>query len=299
MNLLHLKYFKTIAQLGNISQASKQLHIAQPALSRTIAHLEEELGCPLFTRQGRHIQLNEYGKHFLKHVIVALDELEQGSKEIRDMCNNLEKQVHVGAFLCQVMSTIFSIYIKKYPEIKLYPKHIMDWQESYQLLLTQQVDFTISSIVLPDEYKILEQIPLIDEPIYLAVSPYHPFAKSQKVSLKEVVKEPIISLAKNSDINQILQEAFAKAGLELIISLESRTIDLAETLIEKNLGVAFFPMGWWQRPNSLVKVSIEDFTLQRTLWLAYNRQYYMTKSACTFKDFIIDFFKKQKKKIDE
>ncbi len=66
MDLLQLKYFQVAAQLEHMTRAAERLSIAQPSLSQSIAKLEEELGVPLFDRQGRRIQLNQFGRVFLK-----------------------------------------------------------------------------------------------------------------------------------------------------------------------------------------------------------------------------------------
>lgn len=65
MELLQLKYFCTVARLEHMTKAAEELRIAQPALSRKIARLEESVGVPLFDRHGRRIRLNAYGKAFL------------------------------------------------------------------------------------------------------------------------------------------------------------------------------------------------------------------------------------------
>lgn len=66
MDLLQLKYFQKVAQLKHLTQAANKLYISQPALSQTIARLEKDIGVPLFNRTGRQINLNEYGRVFLK-----------------------------------------------------------------------------------------------------------------------------------------------------------------------------------------------------------------------------------------
>lgn len=64
MELLQLQYFRTVARMEHMTKAAKELRIAQPALSKTIARLEEDLGVPLFDRQNRQIKLNEFGRAF-------------------------------------------------------------------------------------------------------------------------------------------------------------------------------------------------------------------------------------------
>jgi DNA-binding transcriptional LysR family regulator len=85
MELLQLHYFQTVARLEHMTKAAEELKIAQPSLSKTISRLEEDLGAPLFNRQGRNIRLNQFGKVFLTRVDRIFRELEEGKREIRDM----------------------------------------------------------------------------------------------------------------------------------------------------------------------------------------------------------------------
>ena len=71
--LLQLHYFLKVAKLEHMTKAAQELRIAQPALSKTIARLEEDLGVPLFDRKGRNIRLNSFGKVYLKKVEMALE----------------------------------------------------------------------------------------------------------------------------------------------------------------------------------------------------------------------------------
>lgn len=67
MNLQQLEYFKVIAETKKITAASNQLSISQPALSKAISKLEEELDVQLFERDGRNIKITKYGEVFLKY----------------------------------------------------------------------------------------------------------------------------------------------------------------------------------------------------------------------------------------
>ena len=66
MNLQHLRYFSAIARCGTLSRAARELHVAQPALSATLAKIEEEVGVKLFDRVRGRLILNEKGKIFLE-----------------------------------------------------------------------------------------------------------------------------------------------------------------------------------------------------------------------------------------
>jgi LysR family transcriptional regulator, transcription activator of glutamate synthase operon len=85
MELQQLKYFQTVARLGHMTRAAEELYVSQPSLSRSIARLEQELGAPLFDRQGRRIRLNQYGEVLLRRVDFAFEDLELARREITDM----------------------------------------------------------------------------------------------------------------------------------------------------------------------------------------------------------------------
>lgn len=88
MNLQQLQYFKVISQTKNFTTASNILSITQPALSKAISKLEEELDVQLFEREGRNIKITKYGEVFLKYAESALDDIEKGIEKIHDMKTN-------------------------------------------------------------------------------------------------------------------------------------------------------------------------------------------------------------------
>lgn len=79
-----------------MTKAAEELQISQPALSKIIARLEEDLGVPLFDRQGRNIRLNTFGKAFLRKVEIALNALEDGRKEIEELSGLYSGSVHLA-----------------------------------------------------------------------------------------------------------------------------------------------------------------------------------------------------------
>src|SRR3954454_11868431 len=84
MELLQLKYFQTVARIEHMTKAAEELHIAQPALSKTIARLESDLGVPLFDRHKRQITLNAFGRIFLEQVEIELTALEEGKRRVTE-----------------------------------------------------------------------------------------------------------------------------------------------------------------------------------------------------------------------
>ena len=83
MELMQLRYFVTVAQLQHLTRAAEQLRISQPALSKAISRLEEELGTELFDRSTNRIALNSSGRLYLQYVSQALSMLDSGETALQ------------------------------------------------------------------------------------------------------------------------------------------------------------------------------------------------------------------------
>ena len=84
MDILQLREFKVVAEMQNVTRAAEALHIAQPALSRTIRNIEEELNIKLFDRRGRNIYLNNNGAILLKYTNDILNSIDQMKLELSE-----------------------------------------------------------------------------------------------------------------------------------------------------------------------------------------------------------------------
>ena len=96
MEWQQLEYFQMLAKIQHMTKAAEQLSISQPALSRSIARLEDELGVPLFERQGRSIRLNRYGELFVKRVHNIMREYQAGLQEIQQIVDPNHGEVSLG-----------------------------------------------------------------------------------------------------------------------------------------------------------------------------------------------------------
>ena len=100
MNLQQLEYFKIIAETKNFTTASDILSVTQPALSKAISKLEEELDVKLFQREGRNIKITEFGDVFLKYAKGALSEVEKGKLKLKEMKNNSDMIISISSTAC-------------------------------------------------------------------------------------------------------------------------------------------------------------------------------------------------------
>ncbi len=141
MDLIHLKYFQTVARTEHMTNSAKKLNIVQPALSRSIHSLETELGVELFDRNGKFIKLNENGKIFLETVDNVLNTLENGKKELLDMNNKSELEIKLLVLAgSNTLPKLILEFKKLYPNVTF-----ILLQHTSNELDTQNFDFCISS----------------------------------------------------------------------------------------------------------------------------------------------------------
>jgi DNA-binding transcriptional LysR family regulator len=290
MDLLQLRYFQVVARLENVTRAAKELHIAQPSLSKTIARLEESVGVPLFERQGRRIRLNQFGKTFLKRVERSLNELEEGQRELADLAGLERGSVTVGATTARLLPKLFRDYLAHHPDVKFKLFQVTKQLEIQERLMNGEIDLCISS--LPIDQLEIHCEPLIIEEIFLAVPPKHRFAGLKSIQLKEVADEPFIHSTTECGLREITNDFCQHAGFTPNIAFESATPEVICSLVKAGFGIAFIPEYWWEGnyTDSLVKLHIENPTCQRTIWLSWVKERYMSVAARDFSKFVIEWF---------
>ena len=95
MELTQLTYFLTVAQMQHMTRAAEALHIAQPALTKSVQRLESELGVPLIARKGRGIALTPYGQRLADELQQKLNQLSHIPEVMQQMANQQARTLHV------------------------------------------------------------------------------------------------------------------------------------------------------------------------------------------------------------
>lgn len=96
MNIRHLRFFVELAKTEHMAKTAEKLGISQPSLSYAISSIEEELGVPLFEKEGRNIRLTNYGKIYLEYVKSGLSDLDRGSEYIAELLDVNRGHIRVG-----------------------------------------------------------------------------------------------------------------------------------------------------------------------------------------------------------
>jgi DNA-binding transcriptional LysR family regulator len=287
LDLLQLKYFKTVARLENVTKAANELYIAQPALSKNISQLEKELGINLFDRNGKYIKLNEYGKLFLAKVDIALNALEDGKREITDLQGKEFGEIQL-IFLAAstIIPDLLSDFCKLHPNIRF-----QLFQHFPSEVGNSDFDLCISASHFEKQSE--NSMVLLNEEVYFAVPLNHPLSNRKSVSLKEVENENFISLKEGKPLRKITDDYCKKAGFKPKIIFESDDPATVRQLIKAGQGVAFIPQISWGSSvgSSIVFLHIEEPVCNRTIYIEWNEKRYLSKASILFRNFAMSYFK--------
>ncbi|MFW7342737.1 LysR family transcriptional regulator [Pollutimonas sp. H1-120] len=194
MELRQLRYFVAIAECRNFTLASKQLHIAQPPLSRQIQMLEAELGVTLLLRNSRPVRLTEAGRVFYEQALQVLARIEQMKSATQQSSANQRRRLAIG-FVPSVLYGGLPILIRKLrqriPDIDLQMVELTTSLQQVSVLQAGRIDIGVGRIRSADDS--VERIVLGEEKLVLAAAPGHALAASRAaVSLAELGGQSLI-----------------------------------------------------------------------------------------------------------
>lgn len=288
MELLQLQYFRKVARLEHMTKAAQELHIAQPALSKTISRLEKELGVPLFDRKGRHISLNEYGKTFLHKVESALTTLEEGRMEVQDLAGMERGRISLATTSHKCFSEIIGSFIISNPDVKLQITQASE-KEKVQQLRNGDIDFCIT--FPPIEETGIEGLSFPSEEILLAVPHTHRFANRKNITLRELSDDPFICIKQGNSFRNMTDEFFRTAGFNPNIMCEVDEHSAVIYFIRVGIGVGFLPETLIEKGEKLYHtLHIDQPVCQRTYQIAWLKGRYLSLAARNFRDFLVRDF---------
>ncbi len=297
VELLQLRYFQTVARLEHMTKAAQYLQIAQSSLSKTIARLEEDLGVPLFERNGRNLRLNVYGRTFLEHVDCSLRELDEGRTKLKDMAGVREESVTLAVSLPRILPEMLGSYLVRYPNSRL-RQSLKSTAAMIDGLITGEIDLCIFSGPIESTDVISE--PLLLEEIYIIVPRNHGLASRASIRLEELRDEPFISISEGYGFRDLTDEFCRQAGFSPNIAYEGDQLDVIAGLVQHGLGIAFIPALTWQKGkiNQTHRLRIEDPVCRRTIAIGWAKERSLPHAVARLKGFIADYFEALKPEME-
>lgn len=218
MDVIQLKNFQTIAKLEHLTKSAEHLNISQPALSASLARLEEELGVCLFDRVGRRIVLNECGHIFLEYVDLILHDIENAKIELHNFIEKSNKTITVYYTSKRNMEPIYTDFNQMYPNVML-RRFEISTTDIEKALQGYECDFVVASLCHDEDYGPNCEI-IAQEPLQVVLSSNHPLANRKSISINELEGEPFISMPLGFSHRTMMDRLCLDAGFTCRVSQE-------------------------------------------------------------------------------
>ena len=252
VELRHLRYFVAVAEAENVLRASTQkLHVSQPAVSRQIRDLEDELGVQLFERTGKALNLTDAGRLFLKEARAVLERTDEAVSNVRGFAQVGETELQVGytpALRTQILSPALRAFQHEMPNVHV---KLHDWSSEKIVTGLRDGRLQLALIVRPSKRAQLRDLryeELVRERVRLAVPANHPFARRRSVSLADAAKEPFVGLTREDfpDYHAYLAAIFAPTENEprVVEEHDSMTSVISAVEAGAGIGVAVDALGY-------------------------------------------------------
>ncbi len=242
MELRHLRYFVGVAEEENVSRAALKLHVSQPALSRQIRDLEDELGFLLLERSAKSVRLTEAGRTFLTEAQAVLQRAEDAVKAARAIATGGSGELHVGyapSLTARILPQALRAFQAESPNMRV-KLHDMSTEEMLDGLREGKLQIAFVAKPITAMSRGLRFEELLRDPVCLAVAPKHPLAKQRSVTLAEVAREPIIAFSRKEypEAHEMLNRVLAPTKTKWHIAEEHDGVSSLTAAVESGAGVA-------------------------------------------------------------
>lgn len=242
MDIKQLRSFITISETKNITKAAALLNIVQPAVSRQIHLLEDELGVELFERSRHGMHLTNEGKILEEYARRALKEIETAKIELTSSDGALKGSVNIGILssLSELLSVALMRVIKaKYPNVNLkitvgYSGHLKEWLESGEI--------DVALIYGSTSSKFLDMQSMVKEQLWLIGSAQSKLSSEQVIELKDISQYDLILPYAPHRLRTLIEQGFHKAKYELKISAEVNDLAVQKQLVKEGFGYTILPL---------------------------------------------------------
>jgi DNA-binding transcriptional LysR family regulator len=242
MELRHLRYFLVVAESLSFTKAAAQLRIAQPALSRQVQSLEDEIGVDLMKRSPRGVTLTAEGKLFLEEARELLKRAEASMEKVRALARGQYGELHIGyapSPTVEILPPALAAFQKAFPHV-----NVLLHDASRRELVDGLQDGTLELAIMPDalnshtagiEFEVLRTYP-----ICVTMAPTHPFARLKSIPLEKLAHEPIVGFSRKDypEYYPFIERLFLPLGVKPRIAVECDSASSLITAVETGRGVA-------------------------------------------------------------
>lgn len=301
MEFRQLKYFIEVAEREHVSEAAVHLHVAQSAISRQIANLENELGVQLFEREGRNVKLLPIGKIFLTHAKEAMKAIDYAKKQMDEYIDPERGSIKIGfptSLASSLLPHLLAEFKTTYPNI-----HFQLRQGAYHFLIEaikeRELDIAFIGPVITDDPHINGDI-LFHEKMYLLTPNNHRLSKRKSVYLTELKEEDFVLFPRGYIFEKLVIDACYSVGFEPHVTTQGEDLDAIKGMVAAGIGITVLPesaIAEYQS-NYTVRIPISSPDLKRSVGMITPKHRDLAPSEKVFYQFVINYFSKHHPTLD-
>lgn len=275
MELRQLKYFLALSQELHFNRTAEKLFIVQPALSKQIKNLEEEIGVKLFERNKRKVVLTEAGRYYQKEVQGLLQHLELINNRVRLVSHGASGEIrigYVGSCIHTFLPDIISRLHEKYPQIHLY---LDEMTSNTQMKALRSGALDLAFCRNPDLPTRFAGRAVFRETFSLVLPQSHPLREDHFHSVEQVAEEAFI-LPKRTDGDHYYQLQLSiceTAGFSPYIAHETVHGHTALALVDQEFGVAILPTSFREVTSAGVRfIELTDIPQRSEITVVWDQR---------------------------
>jgi DNA-binding transcriptional LysR family regulator len=281
MDTQHLQAFVEIAETGSFSEAAERLHLTQPAVSKRIAVLEQQLNCRLFDRIGRTVKLTEAGSALLPKAENILLSVIDAKRSITDLQGEISGTLSIGIshhIGLHRLPPVLETFSEQYPNVH-FDIDFMDSEEATEQILHGRIELGVVTFD-PAGNSPLNREPVWIDELVVAVALSHTLAQEPKIELPTLSRFTSIMPGPNTYTGQIVKSLFQQHDLTLDISMSTNYLETIKMMVSIGLGWSVLPKTMID--DSLKILTLPTIRLERTLGYVYHRNRSLSNAASAF-----------------
>lgn len=282
----HYRIFYNVAKYKSFTRAAEVMYANQPNLTRAVKTLEKQLGCTLFERTNKGVQLTSDGKELYEHISIAFEHIEAGELAVSEKHSMQRGVVSVGAteialrcFLLPVLSR----YHKMYPGIRIKILNVSTPQ-ALKMINSSLVDIAI--VTTPAD--ITSKLSVVDLSSFREVPVCSEELEVKNgADIRDLQNYPIISLGEGTSTFDFYSDEFIKRGCVFSPDIEAATADQIMPLVKHSLGIGFVPEDFLALESGIRKIELKEELPKREIILVRKKEHSLPLPAKELVDMIL------------
>ncbi|WP_295470317.1 LysR family transcriptional regulator [uncultured Pseudomonas sp.] len=281
MDLANLNAFLAVAETGSFSGAGERLHLTQPAISKRIAGLEQQLDVRLFDRLGREVSLTEAGRALLPRAYQILNVLDDTRRALTNLTGQIGGRLtlatshHIGLHR---LPPVLRTFTRLYPQVAL-DIQFLDSEIAYDEILHGRAELAVITLA-PEPHGLVRAVAVWDDPLDFVAAPEHPLANSGPMNLEDIVRYPAVFPGGNTFTHHIVSGLCEARGLKPDIAMSTNYLETIKMMV--SIGLAWSVLPRTMLDDQVARIPLPGIQLSRQLGYILHTERTLSNAARAF-----------------